>query len=166
VVQETLQEIALMRRLTHPNLLQLIGASTEPEVCILSEICDMGSIFDYYYHKLFPRHQRFDEATARRLALESAKGLAFMHAMQPAFMHRDIKSLNVFLSNQMTAKVADFGMATSQAVCTDGGGTIQWMAPEVLQCWQQKPTPYDLKVDVWAFGILVWELFHCRAPYR
>ncbi|KAJ1493468.1 kinase-like domain-containing protein [Baffinella frigidus] len=129
VVQETEQEVAFMRTLTHPNCHQLIGATLRPEICLLSEICPMGSIFDYYTAKLMPTGKRFDEQTARRLALESASGLEFIHNLR--FMHRDIKSLNVFLSSAMTAKVADFGMATADPTSTEPAGTVQWMAPEV-----------------------------------
>ncbi|KAJ1489405.1 kinase-like domain-containing protein [Baffinella frigidus] len=131
VMRETEQEVALMRKMTHPNCHQLIGATTQPQICMLSEICPLGSIFDYYTTKLVPARKRFDEETARRLGRESAAGLEFMHAMRPPFMHRDVKSLNVFLSSAMTAKVADFGAATSTIPSSEPAGTIQWSAPEV-----------------------------------
>lgn len=47
-------------------------------------------------------------------------------------MHRDIKSLNVFLDDDMVAKVADFGFTTNEKIRTDPAGTPQWMAPEIL----------------------------------
>ena len=47
-------------------------------------------------------------------------------------MHRDIKSLNVFLDDDMVAKVADFGFTTNDKIRTDPAGTPQWMAPEIL----------------------------------
>ena len=80
-------------------------------------------------------------------------------------MHRDIKSLNVFMDKDMVAKVADFGMCTRQKQLAEGCGTIQWAAPEVLKNIFGQKVMYDNKCDVYSFGVLMWECFHLTCPY-
>jgi len=98
-----------------------------------------------------------------RVAVECAKGLQFMHKI--GYMHRDVKSLNVFLDGDMVAKVADFGMATNMEKASDCAGTIQWMAPEVLHNVLGRRSVYDKRSDVYSYGVMVWEIFHCEIPY-
>lgn len=166
VCRQTQKEVDLMRKLDHPHVHHLVGALVTPsDICILTEICPHGSIFDYYTKKLMPVHCRFDDGSARRLALEVALALQVLHSASPSFMHRDLKSLNIFLDEGMVAKLADFGMATSHKTSTESCGTVQWMAPEVLANVTGKRNAYDLRSDMFSFGVVLWELFHCRCPY-
>lgn len=92
--------------------------------------------------------------------------------MSPTIIHRDLKSLNVFVTknkNQWKLKVADFGLSRSPEaeMMTTQLGTIvlfviiqHWMAPELLESKQ-----YSTKVDVYSFGILLWEILARRTPY-
>lgn len=67
----------------------------------------------------------------------------------------------------MTAKLADFGLATSETESTYVCGTPHWMAPEFWLLKQLSPEggPYDNKIDVYAFAVFVWEIFNCKIPY-
>ncbi|KAJ1476012.1 kinase-like domain-containing protein, partial [Baffinella frigidus] len=94
---------------------------------------------------------------------ECATGFGVIHDI--GYMHRDIKSLNVFLSGDLVAKVADFGMCTPDKTSTAACGTVQWMAPEVLANLFGQKVPYDKRVDVYSYGILLYEIFHCSCPY-
>ena len=71
----------------------------------------------------------------------------------------------VSLSADLVAKVADFGMVTQAPLASDGCGTPQWMAPEVAANVLGRPTQYDRSVDVYSYGVLLWELFHCSTPF-
>jgi serine/threonine protein kinase len=86
-------------------------------------------------------------------------------------MHHDIKSLNVFMDKNMVSKLADFGMgtdvipSTDMIPSTDVCGTPQWMSPEVLANSFGRETLYDKRCDVFSYGVLSWEIFHCHIPY-
>ena len=161
-VKETLDEVNFFLKLDHPNCHYLLGAKTTLDnggIMLLTEICDHGSLFDFY-----SKHgKRFDMRTAWRLAKECAQGFDVIHDL--GFMHRDIKSLNVFLSGDFVAKVADFGMCTNERTSTAACGTVQWMAPEVLTNLYGGRMMYDKRVDVYSYGILLHEIFYCTCPY-
>jgi len=161
-VKETLDEVNFFMKLDHPNCHYLLGAKTTLDnggIMLLTEICDHGSLFDFY-----SKHgKRFDMRTAWRLAKECAQGFDVIHDL--GFMHRDIKSLNVFLSGDFVAKVADFGMCTNERTSTAACGTVQWMAPEVLTNLYGGRMMYDKRVDVYSYGILLHEIFYCTCPY-
>lgn len=79
-----------------------------------------------------------------------------LHQMTPPIIHRDLKSLNIFVNEAngvYTSKVADFGLSRSPEaeMMTMCLGTLHWMAPELLDNKQ-----YSLKVDVYSFGIVLW----------
>jgi len=162
LVEETLNEVQFFERLNHPNCHYLLGSKTSLDhggIMLLTEICDLGSVYDFYGKG----GKRFCKSTAWRLGRECALG--FDEVWKLGYMHRDIKSLNVFLSADLVAKVADFGMVTQDTMASDACGTPQWMAPEVCANVLQRPTQYDRSVDVYSYGVLFWELFHCTTPY-
>eukprot|EP00283_Hemiselmis_rufescens_P004628 CAMPEP_0173421310 /NCGR_PEP_ID=MMETSP1357-20121228/2466_1 /TAXON_ID=77926 /ORGANISM="Hemiselmis rufescens, Strain PCC563" /LENGTH=715 /DNA_ID=CAMNT_0014384213 /DNA_START=46 /DNA_END=2193 /DNA_ORIENTATION=+ len=162
LVKECLDEVKFFMALDHPNCHYLLGAKTtlnQGGILVLTEICDNGSLFDMYCTKSI----RFDPGTAFRIGRECALGFEEIHKI--GYMHRDIKSLNVFMDQNMVAKVADFGMATPEKTSTQPGGTPQWMAPEVLSNLLGRKMVYDMRVDVYSYAVLLWEIFHCKVPY-
>ena len=91
-VQETIDEVDFFLKLDHPNCHYLLGAKTTLEdggILILTELCDLGSIYDFYSKG----RKKFDTATSLRLAEECATGFEVIHSL--GYMHRDIKSLYV-----------------------------------------------------------------------
>ena len=106
------------------------------------------------------------------IALQSTKGINYLHQYQPQILHRDIKSLNILLEKQYDGylvKVCDFGMAkirnetTRQATTTgniDINYTLSWAAPEVLRL-----RTYTDKSDIYSLGIVYWELASHLIPY-
>lgn len=88
-------------------------------------------------------------------------GLKFMH--NKGYMHRDIKSSNVFVTSSGIIKLVGLDLAcsfSSPEDLTPETGTYRWMAPEVI-----RHEPYDSSADVYSFGILMWELCTRELPY-
>ena len=102
------------------------------------------------------------------MMIDIAKGMHFMHSRKNPLMHRDLKSLNILLVDQIknptdsvTCKVTDFGLTRTAEVdgmMTGQAGTFHWMAPEILE-----NSSYTEKADVYSFGIVMWEIL-CREP--
>jgi len=160
-------EVALMKAVHHPNVLQLIGAQTQPSLRLVSEFCSRGNLLDLLYVDMQARPEQSKTLTwplRLRLALGEARGMAFLHTAFPApLIHRDLKSPNLLLSKHWTLKVSDFGL--SRFMGRTGGtgpcGTTQWMAPEVIE-----GKPYDETADCYSFGVNLWELATRRIPWE
>ena len=98
----------------------------------------------------------------RRIALEIAYGVNYLHSYNPPILHRDLKSMNVLLDSNYQVKLADFGNTKLLDVqMTKQKGTFQWMAPEVI-----KGNVYTEKSDVYSFGIIMNELATRTPPYQ
>eukprot|EP00210_Caulerpa_lentillifera_P001441 g1383.t1 len=155
---EFLQEVSIMKKVRHRNVIQFIGAKSErPSLCILVEYMDGGSVHDY-----LRKHGPLTLLEVCRIALDVSRGMDYLHRMH--IIHRDLKTANLLIDNTGTVKIADFGVARiMDAVCcaTAETGTYRWMAPEVIE-----HKPYDHKIDVYSFGILLWELLTGEVPYR
>lgn len=88
------------------------------------------------------------------MALETARGVHYLHSCHPPVLHRDLKSLNLLLDESGRVKLADFGWTKGlDNYMTGKIGTYQWMAPEVIA--SQK---YSEKADVFSYGIILWEI--------
>ncbi|KAM0899641.1 hypothetical protein ACQ4PT_021162 [Festuca glaucescens] len=104
-------------------------------------------------------------ATRLRIALGSAKGLAYLHEdCQPRIIHRDIKSANILLDNNFEAMVADFGLAklasdNNTHVSTRVMGTFRYLAPEYASSGRLTE-----KSDVFSYGVVLLELLTGRRP--
>jgi serine/threonine protein kinase len=84
--------------------------------------------------------------------------MQFLHAQTPPIVHRDLKSHNLLIDAKWRVKLCDFGLVTTKYVTA---GTPQYLAPELMQA-----KPYSRKVDVYAFGILIWEVLARRVPFN
>ena len=152
------REIFTMSLLRHPSLVKFYGYTTEPPFCVLTEYMVNGSLYDFLL-----QHPKDITPTDKTLiALDVARGLEFLHGR--GIIHRDLKSLNILLDSRKRAKITDFGLTRmkSKDPMTGLVGTSHWMAPEVLM---SSPF-YDEKVDIYSFGILMWELLTSECPYQ
>ena len=122
-------EVAMLKTLCHPNIVQFIGACCDP-ICLITEYCHKGNLFDVLQNA----PSSLEWSLVLKLATDAARGMAFLHAHKPVIIHRDLKSLNLLVSDRWTLKVSDFGLSRFKAasVMTGQCGTYQWMAPEVI----------------------------------
>lgn len=152
------REIMVLAMAEHPCLLKFVGATDTPPFCIVTEWMGGGTLFFDLHkaHKLNPTGLTI-------AAIDIARGMRFLHSRQ--LIHRDLKSLNVLLDAAGNAKICDFGFSRQHSkdqFMTQNIGTPHWMAPELLG----GSVSYDEKIDVYAYGIVLWEILTRKAPYE
>ncbi|XP_048329430.1 serine/threonine-protein kinase STY13 isoform X3 [Ziziphus jujuba] len=158
--QQFQQEVMMLATLKHPNIVRFIGACRKPMVwCIVTEYAKGGSVRQFLMKR---QNRAVPLKLAVKQALDVARGMAYVHGL--GLIHRDLKSDNLLIFGDKSIKIADFGVARIE-VQTEGmtpeTGTYRWMAPEMIQ-----HRPYTQKVDVYSFGIVLWELITGMLPFQ
>lgn len=162
VIYSFRQEVSLMKRLRHPNILLFMGAVTSPQrLCIVTEFLPRGSLF-----RLLQRSTaKLDWRRRVHMAIDIVRGMNYLHNCNPPIIHRDLKTSNLLVDKNWMVKVADFGLSRvkheTYLTTKTGKGTPQWMAPEVLRNEQS-----DEKSDIYSFGVILWELATHKIPWE
>ncbi|KAJ9162731.1 hypothetical protein P3X46_022487 [Hevea brasiliensis] len=157
-------EIELLSRVHHKNLVSLLGfCFDQGEQMLIYEFVPNGSLRDSLSGK---SGTRLDWIRRLKIALGSARGLAYLHELaNPPIIHRDIKTTNILLDECLNAKVADFGLSKLMGdtekghVTTQVKGTMGYLDPEYYMT--QLLTE---KSDVYSFGVVMLELLTARKP--
>ncbi|GAB4831184.1 hypothetical protein Ancab_005191 [Ancistrocladus abbreviatus] len=154
------REVTFLSRLRHPNIIRFMAACKKPPVyCVITEYLSEGSLRAYLHkleHKTLPLQQLITAA------LEIARGMEYIHSQ--GIIHRDLKPENILINEDFHMKIADFGTACEEAQhdhLADDPGTYRWMAPEMI-----KHKHYGRKVDVYSFGLILWEMVAGSVPYE
>ncbi|XP_053845318.1 RAF proto-oncogene serine/threonine-protein kinase isoform X4 [Anomalospiza imberbis] len=156
-------EVAVLRKTRHVNILLFMGYMTKDNLAIVTQWCEGSSL----YKHLHVQETKFQMFQLIDIARQTAQGMDYLHAKN--IIHRDMKSNNIFLHEGLTVKIGDFGLATvksrwsgSQQV-EQPTGSILWMAPEVIR--MQDSNPFSFQSDVYSYGIVLYELMTGELPY-
>lgn len=164
--REFLAEVEMLSRLHHRNLVKLIGICTEEHSrCLVYELVPNGSL-ESHLHGIDKEASPLDWSARMKIALGSARGLAYLHEdSSPRVIHRDFKSSNILLEYDFTPKVSDFGLARtameeeSKHISTHVMGTFGYLAPEYAMTGHLL-----VKSDVYSYGVVLLELLTGRKP--
>ena len=129
-------------------------------LCIVMEFADRGDLYQkIVQHKKSAKF--FEESDVWRIFIQLVKGLKALHDLK--ILHRDMKSANVFLFSNGSAKLGDLNVSkvARRGLGYTQTGTPYYASPEV---WKDKP--YDNKSDVWSLGCVLYEMITLRPPFR
>lgn len=167
-ITEFKREVSSFISLNHPYLLIFFGVIAEPKhLSIITEYCPGGNLHELLYKK---KHIYLSWKIRKEFLLQIAIGMNYLHTNNPPILHRDLKSLNILLTNDIKKsnditdiKIADLGLSVvneKKNLSNERVGTCHWMAPEVINCQR-----YTTKSDVYSFGIIIWEVCTREMPY-
>ncbi|KAG6531950.1 hypothetical protein ZIOFF_005786 [Zingiber officinale] len=113
-LKEFLREVAIMKRVRHPNIVLFMGAVTKhPHLSIVTEYLPRGSLYRLI-HRAAPG-EILDRRRRLRIALDVAKGINYLHCLNPPIVHWDLKSPNLLVDKNWSVKVCDFGLSRFKA---------------------------------------------------
>ncbi|XP_016894910.1 serine/threonine-protein kinase DCLK2-like [Cynoglossus semilaevis] len=153
-------EVAVLRRVRHPSIIELIEVDETPtQLFLVMELVKGGDLFD-----AITSSTKYSERDASAMVFNLAGAIKYLHHMN--IVHRDIKPENLLVceypDGTKSLKLGDFGLATVvegplYTVC----GTPTYVAPEIIA-----ETGYGLKVDIWAAGVIAYILLCGFPPFR
>ncbi|XP_024961096.1 serine/threonine-protein kinase EDR1-like [Cynara cardunculus var. scolymus] len=161
-MEDFCNEISILSRLRHPNVILFLGACTRPpRLSMITEYMEMGSL--YYLIHLSGQKKKLSWRRRLKMLRDICRGLMCIHRMKIA--HRDIKSANCLVNKHWTIKICDFGlsrmMTESPMKDTSSAGTPEWMAPELI-----RNEPFTEKCDIFSLGVIMWELCTLNRPWE
>lgn len=162
--KEFLAELKVLTHVHHTNLVQLIGFCTVESLFLVYEYVENGTLSQHLHGEGFPT---LSWTTRIQIALDAARGLEYIHEhTKPTYIHRDVKSSNILIDNNLHAKVADFGLtkltesgigSLSMTMPTRLVGTFGYMSPEYARFGDVSP-----EVDVYSFGVVLFEIISAK----
>ena len=164
LLEEFNNEIEKLFILRHPYIIQLYGitdSEKNQKLAVITELAPKGSLFDYL-HKNSKTKNNLSLEFKNKITKQLVHTMAYIHSR--GYVHRDLKTQNILLDKNLDMKLCDFGLTKLKSELNSGSGqfagTPCYMAPELFD-----RKFYDDKVDVFAFGTVVWEIYTQKIPY-
>jgi len=152
------REIAFLKILRHPNVIQLYEIiETKEQLYLIMEYASQGELFDYIVD-----HQRVDEKTALKFFRQIISGIFYLHSQR--IIHRDLKPENLLLDSQNNIKIVDFGLSNSMegdALLKTACGSPCYAPPEMIQGKKYKGS----LADIWSCGVVLFALLCGHLPF-
>ncbi|KDO25150.1 TKL protein kinase [Saprolegnia parasitica CBS 223.65] len=160
-VKKFIDEIKLMAMMESEFVVKFVGVSWRRpiEMEVVVEYMDLGDLRNYLMSRPPATYSWQEKFTS---IMSIVRGLVYLHTFEPPIIHRDLKSRNVLLDSKKGTKLTDFGASRQEADAgmTNGIGTYQWMAPEVIM-----GTEYTVAADIYSFGVILSEFSTHAVPY-
>ncbi|KAG5402412.1 hypothetical protein IGI04_017019 [Brassica rapa subsp. trilocularis] len=162
-IKDFCNEIFILSRIQHPNVIMFHGACVKPrQLALVTEYVEKGSL----YHLLHKTDGIKNLSWRKKINIlhDICRGLMCIHGM--GIVHRDLKSGNCLLCNDGTVKICDFGLSVMMEGTTTlndivPAGTPEWVAPETT-----RNEPLSKKCDIYSFGVIMWELCTLTKPWE
>ena len=130
-------------------------------MCLVLELCENGDLNDKIKEKKY-KNEIFSEKEILKYFYEILQGLYYLHKNR--VFHRDLKTLNIFLTKDNNIKIGDFGVSkkliNNNIYAYTFVGTPYYLSPEICQ-----NKAYDEKSDVWSLGVIIYELITLNKPF-
>ncbi|OMJ75298.1 hypothetical protein SteCoe_25570 [Stentor coeruleus] len=150
------REISIHKSLNHPNIIRLYDHIEDTiKIYIILEYTEKGSLFNIIRKKI-----KLSESEIWPIFTQICIGLNYLHTKN--LIHRNLKPENLLINKDDIVKICDFGWATRDTESRNTFcGTLDYMSPEMVNNY-----PQSYKVDIWALGVLLYEMLHGTTPYR
>ncbi|KAI8016937.1 putative serine/threonine-protein kinase PIX13 [Camellia lanceoleosa] len=158
--REWQSEVNFLGRLSHPNLVKLLGYCWEDqELLLVSQFMQKGSLENHLFRRVSSSVEPLSWDLRLKIVIGAARGLSFLHTSEKQIIYRDFKASNILLDGNFNAKISDFGLAKlgpsggNSHVTTRIMGTYGYAAPEYIATGH-----LYVKSDVYGFGVVLLEI--------
>jgi serine/threonine protein kinase len=154
-------EIRILQKLSHPSIIQYFGTTfSHPFYWIVTEYCENGNLET---RLLQNKDIIVSSAEVYTILFDVMQGIEYLHNLDPIVVHRDIKPSNILIRKDGHAVLGDFGYAielNTETRLSSRLGSPAYVAPEIFL-----GRSYDESIDIYAFGIVMWEMLNRKIPY-
>ena len=164
--KETYNEVLILKKVNHSNIIKFIDVFKKSKpintLNIVTEYADDGDL-NQKIEKLKQKKSPFTEKEIINYLIQIC--LALNHIHKKKIIHRDLKSGNIFLTKGGLVKLGDFGISkgfkNTWEKAKSKVGTPYYLSPEIIN-----NKPYDSKSDIWALGVMLYEMMTFKMPFN
>ena len=160
MTEQIKKEIEIMYKLNHPHIIKLYSHfEDEEDFCLTMEYASRGQLYSF-----IKKQKKLNQISSKQYIKEIISAVKYLHSLDPPIIHRDIKPENILIDLNGNCKLGDFGLAIYENdidIKDNYCGTPEYLAPETLD-----KTYQGKSVDIWALGILLFEMLTGRPPFK